>query len=490
MVPIIINQNLERYLTEQPEITYFKLTIKKCSFFYRFWQKQPLRGRMNFDETLHCHIEHHGDLMHHMALSITLPTIQERQILANDQFSTLLDLYANNVMQYAQQVHTWLQASNATLEQLQRLLHHSDIAQSVNYITRDVQDYMIKHRLPHYYTNMQLINAFNVRNKYLSLQTESNWRTLLLDWIENTLYDALKAFVIHILPQAQKYDYCWIEHLFPFIIRSAEIKIQGKSIETLTGEWIYLHQTLHETTPSFSMISLPFWFTQHTGSVLPLCALKREDVQCIIQLEHLNQIFYSNDDQLAEIELEHVDLLIEYILISAAEKEYFMKEHMHLITVIQYANLRITSGLTHTLNSYFRYPTRYVVWTTQYEARTTPGANGPCTLHKYDDVCAFMSLSLGSTFLMHEFTTPHHFDTISFHRHFNQSPTKGIYAHAFALQAHENKLSGHINLSQTPHLMLRLTLKQIPSSPIKLKMYGVSIRPMIISNYQIRFPYA
>lgn len=100
----------------------------------------------------------------------------------------------------------------------------------------------------------------------------------------------------------------YISNVGHAIIDYVELHIGGQLIDKQYGEWMHIWNELSQTDPkkralhsmvktdsrngpTTLIIPLEFWFCRHIGSALPLIALQYHDVEIVIQLRPLSQLY-------------------------------------------------------------------------------------------------------------------------------------------------------------------------------------------------------
>ena len=72
---LVINGTQDKFLTGNPEITFFKSVFRRHTNFSMESVKQNFNGTPNFGNDFSCQIQRNADLIHKMYLQTTLPSI-------------------------------------------------------------------------------------------------------------------------------------------------------------------------------------------------------------------------------------------------------------------------------------------------------------------------------------------------------------------------------------------------------------------------------
>lgn len=158
------------------------------------------------------------------------------------------------------------------------------------------------------------------------------------------------------------------------MIDYADLIIGGQLIERITGEYMEIHNQLFTTDsrmksleylvgttgnttcgnatplnnyPRTFTIPLPFYYYRHEPLAIPLCALTRQEVEVVIKLKPLADLYIrtlndpSDPDSYPDIppagtKLGNVSLPVEYVFIQPEEQNFFKSVELnYLITQVQ-----------------------------------------------------------------------------------------------------------------------------------------------------------
>jgi hypothetical protein len=157
-------------------------------------------------------------------------------------------------------------------------------------------------------------------------------------------------------------QYHYYDSVGTWAIESADLKIGGQSIQTLSGEYIEIWNDLnvpYENQPALKLltgkydttiasgrdyyVNLPFYFYEKSQNYLPMCSLSRQDVEIHVTfrtLQALTAIPVSPNPVQAT-------LIVEYVYLNGPELNWFTKTRLeYVIDQAQYQEIDLVAGLT------------------------------------------------------------------------------------------------------------------------------------------------
>lgn len=192
------------------------------------------------------------------------------------------------------------------------------------------------------------------------------------------------------------------------IIDYAEIMIGQVSIDRMYGDWMniwgqltqseadqikwrrlvsgrildYQGGVVYTDTPeplgpngegTVAIIPLPFWFTRNPGLALPLVALQFNDVDCVVQLNHLNSLTPNQKfDTVNGLEIDGMEVYADFVFLESNERRWFAQNsHNYLIEQTQYnqitsvnLDMGVNSGKAISFNQELRFshPVKELFW--------------------------------------------------------------------------------------------------------------------------------
>jgi len=251
------------------------------------------------------------------------------------------------------------------------------------------------------------------------------------------------------------------------VVKSAELKIGGQSIETLTGEYIDLWNDLnisYENQPALKLLvgkgdtatqilaartyylNLPFYFFNRPELSIPLVSLERQDVEI-----HVNFNTFSNLTAVTSVVNPTIDatIITEYVYLSEPEINWFRNSRVEqVITQLQYASFRLPGNFTSgVFNLDFRNPIREMFFVIQVDG-TLP----------YDYSGNGLQ-SIGLSFNGYEAMSTSTNDAVSLgslepFNHYPNFPTRNFYMHSFCTNPGNAAPSGYVNFSRIKQALL------------------------------------
>ena len=279
-------------------------------------------------------------------------------------------------------------------------------------------------------------------------------------------------------------------------IKSAELKIGGQTIQTLTGEFIELWNDLYisyENQPGLQVltgkndtgttinppgrtyyVNLPFYFYGHPALYVPLVALSRQDVEVHVTFRNFNEltaVSVTNPTLGATI-------IVDYVYLSDPEIRWFQNARLdYLITQCQYQTLGLLPGFqTAVFNLDFKNPIREMFFVVQ-----------PTNQLPYDYTNNAV-LSLGLSFNGQDLFTTDTTDTlyagsIEPFNHYPNFPQRKFYMYAFTGNPSSPKPHGQINFSRIKQVLLRLNCGGQTYLPAKeLRILAVNYNVLHIAD--------
>jgi len=260
----------------------------------------------------------------------------------------------------------------------------------------------------------------------------------------------------------------YVDSVGTWAIQTAELKIGGQTIQTLTGEYIEMWNDLnvpYENQPGLTLLTgkydtsnvyppgrtyytnLPFYFYGSPELSLPIVALDRQDVEV--------HVTFRNFDELTAIVIPNpalgATILVEYVYLSDPEINWFKSHRLeYLITQCQYQTFDLLPNFR---NAIFKlelaHPVRELFFAIQ------PDGNP-----NYDYTNNGL-LNMGLTFNGTEVFTPDTTDALYMgslqpYVHYINYPTRGFYMYPFTTTTGTGKPFGQVNMSRIRQILLEL----------------------------------
>ena len=167
-------------------------------------------------------------------------------------------------------------------------------------------------------------------------------------------------------------DMVWSPSIITHLIEYAELLIGGQLIERITGEYIYMHQQLHNTIDDINQtmyflnghgnylsysgeytyfLCLPFYFYRNPSLAIPTCALTKQLVEVRVKTRPLNELVRNLgapdaggiSDVTASITKFSMDT--EFVYVTPEERGYLMSRPLdYVITQVQLSKFKMKAG--------------------------------------------------------------------------------------------------------------------------------------------------
>jgi len=175
------------------------------------------------------------------------------------------------------------------------------------------------------------------------------------------------------------------------LIEYVDLLIGGQTVERLTGEYIYMHQQLHNSDDDVYQslyflnghggflsyqgsytyfIDLPFYFYRHPSLAIPMCALTKQLVEVRLKLRNENEVVWSYPYETPGSIVKNLSLDTEFVFLTPDEKNYLLSNPIeHVITQVQMSQVNMKDGETKkSVMLNFRHPVRELFFVTQADA--------------------------------------------------------------------------------------------------------------------------
>jgi len=294
-------------------------------------------------------------------------------------------------------------------------------------------------------------------------------------------------------------NYGYVDSVGTYLIESAELKIGGQSVQTLTGEVIEIYNDLfvpQENQPGLTLltgkldtswvytlpgsigrtyyINLPFFFYGNHELSLPICSLGLHDLEVYINFNNF-QTLLNTLGQIPTPESVQTSMIVDYAYLSTPEIDWFSSHRQdYIIRQYQYDTFSLGSSLTFDIN--FKGPVRELYFVIQdasatpYVYSTDPGIGLTVTLNGEDYLD-------GSTLENHflRYMAP----LTSYAR----QPDRILHLVPLCRRPQDPRPSGSINMSRIYQKKFELSLPTLSSLNTKtLRVIAVSYNVLRVEN--------
>lgn len=285
----------------------------------------------------------------------------------------------------------------------------------------------------------------------------------------------------------------YVDSVGTWAIQSAELKIGGQSIQTLTGEYIEMWNDLnvsYENQPGLTLLTgkydssnvyppgrtyytnLPFYFYGHPELSLPIVSLDRQDVEVHVTFRNFNELtgIFLPDPSLT------ATILVEYVYLSDPEINWFKSHRLeYLITQCQYKTFDLLPNFRNAIFKLeFVNPVRELFFIIQ-----------PVNNANYDYTNNGL-LNMGLSFNGTEVFTTDATDTLYMgslqpYIHYNNYPSRQFYMYPFTTTTGTGKPFGQVNMSRIRQILLELNTNPYYQAK-QLRITAVNYNVLRIEN--------
>jgi hypothetical protein len=277
----------------------------------------------------------------------------------------------------------------------------------------------------------------------------------------------------------------WCPSIISHLVESAELLIGGQTIEKITGEYIYMHQQLHNTDDDTDQtvyflnghgqllsytgnntyfMDLPFYFYRNPSLAIPTCALTKQLVEVKIKLRHLTELIEGGASENVSANLIKCSIDTEFVFLTDRERNYLMTRPIdYVITQVQMSNFVMKPGEnTKSVMLNFSHPVRELFFVSQSEKAVRD--NHPNRYNKILNVKLKFNNEIvfdrGHKFLVYEQALKHYISPPEYVANTNYKQSEfGMYS--FALNPEVYYPTGQVNMSRIFHKLLTIQIDPI-----------------------------
>jgi hypothetical protein len=290
------------------------------------------------------------------------------------------------------------------------------------------------------------------------------------------------------------------------LIESAELLIGGQTIEKITGEYIYIHQQLHNTDDDIDQtlyflnshgnrivytteytyfMDLPFYFYRNPNLAIPTCALTKQLVEVRLKLRPLTDLIYGGATEGVTSTLKKISLDSEFVFVTEDERNFLMSRPIdYVITQVQMSKFVMKAGEnTRSVMLNFSHPVRELFFVSQSEQAVRD--NHPNRYNTLTNVKLQFNNEIvfnrNRKFLVYEQALKHHVSPPQLGTSDFEQSEFGSYS--FALQPEVYYPTGQVNMSRISHKLLTIQISPInDSDDNNTRIYAVNYNILRISS--------
>lgn len=296
------------------------------------------------------------------------------------------------------------------------------------------------------------------------------------------------------------------------LIDYVELEIGGHIIVKHYGMWMDIHDKLmmkpdfrdgvnemvlrfdSHTDQSFRggtvIVPLKFWFCDALNQSFPLIALSHNDITVRVKIRPLSQLWMSDSGATLTSGTYTIStgyLLVDYIRLDSAERDYLYKKkrHTYLIKQVQMLDFPVNANAKNIriqLDS-FNYPVTEIVWVFRNDSNEVAKDwfNYASTSTTADDPMLSAKITISEKDRLEEMSARFFRMIQPFKRHSN-IPSDYIYMYSFAAKPElEGQPTGSCNFSMLDDVYLHTTMKDSYSQG-KVFIFAVNYNVLIIED--------
>jgi len=275
-------------------------------------------------------------------------------------------------------------------------------------------------------------------------------------------------------------DTHWSPSVISHLIEYAELLIGGQTIERITGEYIYIHQQLHNTNDDIDQtlyflnghgniltyqgeynyfMDLPFYFYRNPSLAIPTCALTKQLVEVRIKTRPLTELIFRGAPAGVQGSIRKISLDTEFALVTKDEKGFIMSRPIdYVITQLQMSQFVMKPGENKkSVMLNFSHPVKELFFVSQSEEAVRD--NDPNYYNEIKNVELRFNnqvvFNRDSKFLTYYQSFKHHVNSPSA----ANLAKFGMYS--FALKPEEYYPTGQVNMSRIVHKLLTIEIDPI-----------------------------
>jgi hypothetical protein len=277
----------------------------------------------------------------------------------------------------------------------------------------------------------------------------------------------------------------WCPSIISHLVESAELLIGGQTIQKISGEFIYMHQQLHNTdddtdqtvyflnghggllsyTGNYTyFMDLPFYFYRNSSLAIPTCALTKQLVEVKLKLRPLTELIEGGASVGVSANITKCSIDTEFVFLTERERNYLMTRPIdYVVTQVQMSNFIMKPGEnTKSVMLNFSHPVRELFFVSQSEEAVSN--NHPNRYNKLLNVKLKFNNEIvfdrGHKFLVYEQAIKHHISPPEYVAGTNYKQSEfGMYS--FALNPEVYYPTGQVNMSRIFHKLLTIQIDPI-----------------------------
>jgi len=341
LLQLITSGEQDVYLTNKPEITFFRKVYKRYTNFSLDFKEIATNQQIDYGEEISFNIENLGDAIHKCYIQITLPILSgfSDNIITNSDYinnkNTKISNITNNINTYSllysnlqsyiklqsivlRKLKTALLINNITITNLQSIiiLFNNQYSQQLLAIKNVIDANIINViDIPSYILKQTGIIGTNIMISDINNQLDTRYNNM--NYWAKYYYNKLQYYnkLYSNITNTNNINFNWAEYLGHNFFEYFRLEIGGVEVTTYYNDYLHINQSYtinDEHQPNYLLmighdpvlntynnqqkggrtllVPLIFWFCKDAGSVLPLIALQYQTVTITAKLNKLKNI--------------------------------------------------------------------------------------------------------------------------------------------------------------------------------------------------------
>jgi len=300
-------------------------------------------------------------------------------------------------------------------------------------------------------------------------------------------------------------DTVWSPSIITHLIEYAELLIGGQTIQRITGEYIYMHQQLHNTNDDIEQtlyflnghgnilsyqgeytyfLDLPFYFYRNPTLAIPTCALTKQLVEVRIKTRPLTELIYGGKGLYGSTyendiggSITKFSLDTEFVYVEVEESSFLQSNPLdYVITQVQMSQFKMKPDETEkAVMLKFSHPVKELFFVSQSDESVQN--NYPNEYNTITNVELRFNnevvFNRNEKFLVYEQSMKHHVNVPLASQYnigtpfgnsaYTFGPAKfGMYS--FSLKPEVHYPTGQVNMSRIAHKLLKIKINPLNSS--------------------------
>jgi hypothetical protein len=313
----------------------------------------------------------------------------------------------------------------------------------------------------------------------------------------------------------------WCPSVITHLIEHADLLIGGQLIERITGEYIYMHQQLYNTSDDIDQtiyfltghgnilsyasgssytyfLELPFYFYRNPSLAIPTCALTKQVVEVRIKTRPLSELTFRGALATDIAAIQKFSMDTEFIYVSPDESNFLKSRPLdYLITQVQMSKFKMKSGdTTKSVMLNFKHPVKELFFVSQSDVsfqNNYPNEYNTITNAelRFNNEVVF---NQNTKFLAYEQSLKHHVNSPYSGTNTPGAPfsTGGVLdkfgpakfgMYSFSLKPEVYYPTGQVNMSRIAHKLLKITIDpKYVESDSDTRIYAVNYNILRINS--------